>query len=191
MYLKNIGVLFLFALTLFAYADTCHSRTIDDLLSDSSVTADDSKRIKGIYDNILKFEIKEDKILLIVENALNKDMGPKRLLRLLVLISKSAVEDLPTEALINKVLEGFAKSAPTDVIINEAESKVLFLKNAKTMLNYLTLKGFEATKPEMVINMLSIYSTQGWDPIDLKRAIETGGLSKKEFHELSMFLKQK
>jgi hypothetical protein len=160
------------------------------MLLKSSIEKQDAEKIKDIYDNIKKFDVKEDEVLLIIDNALKDKVALKRLLRILVLISKTAVEDIPTDALVNKILEGFAKGASVDVIVKEAESKVLFLKNAKAILNYLILKGYETNQPDMVINILSIYLTKGWEPTDLKRELDTGGLSKKEFYELSLFLKK-
>jgi hypothetical protein len=169
----------------------CYSRTVEDILLDSSVSEEDSKKIKDIYYNIKSFDIEENEVLLIIDNALKNGIDAKRILRLLVLVSKTAVEDIPIKALNNKILEGLAKEAPADVIIKEAQSKVLFLKNAKAILNYLLLRGYETKQPETVINMLSIYLNQGWEPTSLKREIESGGLTKKEFHELSVFLKRK
>jgi hypothetical protein len=189
---KKRIVLAVFSVALvFAVSMNCYSRTVEDILLDSSISEEDSKRIKDIYYNIKRLDIEEDEVLTIIDGALKNGIDSKRILRLLVLVSKTAVEDIPIKALNNKILEGLAKEAPADVIIKEAQSKVLFLKNAKAVLNYLLLRGYETKQPETVINMLSIYLTQGWEPALLKQEIESGGLSKKEFHELSVFLKRK
>ena len=64
------------------------------------------------------------------------------------------------------------------------------LNKAKAILNYLILKGFEVKNPDMAVNLISIYLTKGWEPSALKQEIVAGGLNKKEFYELSLFLKR-
>ena len=189
MFFKKV-VISLFCLVSFiAIARECYSKNVDELLSKSGFDAQDSKKINELYVNIKKLDVEEDKVLLIIENSIKGGVDSTQLLRILTLISKMAVEDIPPKALINKVLEGFAKGAPIEVIIKEAESKVLSLKNAKSILNYLILKGFEVKQPDLAVNIISIYLTKGWTPSSLKLEIESGGLNKQEFHELSLFLK--
>jgi hypothetical protein len=166
-----------------------HAKTIDEHLSKSNFDAQDVRKVKDLFDNIKKVGVSEDEVLLIIDNAVKKNVDANRLLRLMVLISKTALAEISTKALMNKILEGFAKGAPVEVIIKEAENKVLHLKNAKAILNYLLLKGYETKHPDMAVNILSIYLIKGWEPSDLKREIESGGLKKKEFYELSRFLK--
>jgi len=190
MFKGRVTLLLLLFLLVCSFINDCHARTIDELLSNSTISGQDTKKVKDLFESIKKLNVREDEVLLIVDNAVKSNVDAKPLLRILVLISKTAVSDIPTEALINKILEGFAKGAPVDIIIKEAESKVLFLKQAKGVLNYLILKGYEVRKPGMAVNVISIYITKGWEPSELKREIEAGGLTKEEFHELSMFVKK-
>jgi len=190
MFVKKTMIIVVCLFTFVLVAGDIHAKSLDDILSSSSIKGEDAKRVKDLYGSLVSFGVNEDELLLIVGHAINSDVETNKLMRLLVLISKTALADIPTKALINKVLEGFAKGAVVDVVIKEAESKVLNLKNAKSVLNHLMLKGYKTKQPDMAINVISIYLTRGWEPSGLKREIESEGLSKKEFYELSLFLKE-
>ncbi len=189
--LKRVAFSVFFVAMLFIATSVCYCATLDDLLSKSSINKGDARKIQELYNNIKQFDVDDSTVMRVIGNAIRSKVETKHILRILVLISKAEVEEIPTEALMNKILEGFAKKAPPDIIIEKATAKVLGLKNAKAILNYLKLKGYETDQPKMVVNILSIYIAKGWDPSDLKREIVIKGLSHKEFNELAIFLKQK
>lgn len=187
---KRAIVIAVFMLISVAFAAFSHAASLDEMLTSGGIYGEDAKHVKDLYGNLTDFGVNKGDVLLIIDYSVKKKIDSKKLLRIMVLISKTALADIPTEALTNKILEGFAKGALVDVIIKEAESKVLTLKNAKAVLNYFILKGYKTKQPDMAISVISMYLAKGWTSSSLKREVELSGLSKKEFSELSLFLRK-
>jgi hypothetical protein len=121
LYLITLLTIFSFAISIFS-AETA---TIDeqleqlkDIIDSSSYSAFQSRMILNTAQDLLESGIPFEDTKTIIENSVEESFDAYSVKKVFDIILETQQEGLPTEPLINKVNEGFAKNVNNSVLIS-------------------------------------------------------------------------
>ena len=148
-----------FTISIFAAETATINEQLEQLrviLNSSSSYSDFQKNqmllpaLQGILESGVSFEGTKN----IIENSLEKSFGAYDIKKVFDVILEARQENLPTEPLINKVNEGFAKNVDNSVIISVISAKADNLKKANEILSEARQEGLEINGGEEMIKIL-------------------------------------
>ena len=151
--------MFSFAISAFSTETTTIDEQIEQLKgiidSSSSYSAFQSRMILNTAQDLLELGIPFEDTKKIIENSVEESFDAYSVKKVFDVILETQQDGLPTEPLINKVNEGFAKNANESVIISVISTKVENLKKANEILNEALQEGLEINGEEEMVGILA------------------------------------
>jgi hypothetical protein len=191
LYLITLLTIFSFAISIFS-AETA---TIDeqleqlkDIIDSSSYSAFQSRMILNTAQDLLESGIPFEDTKTIIENSVEESFDAYSVKKVFDIILETQQEGLPTEPLINKVNEGFAKNVNNSVLISVISTKAENLKKANEILDEALQEGLEINGEEEMIKILADSLENDVPQESLSWLLETGtveGSSIEEITEIS------
>lgn len=186
--LITIIVIFCFAISAFS-AETL---TIDEqleqlkgIIDSSSYSAFQSRMILNTAQELLESGIPFEDTKKIIENSLEESFDAYSVKKIFDVILDTQQEGLPTETLINKVNEGFAKNVNKTIIISVISNKAENLKKANEILNEALQEGLEINGKEEMVGILADSLENDVPQESLSWLIKTGTAEGKSIMEIS------
>ena len=184
----------IFSFTIFAFS--VETATIDEqleqlkniLASSSTYSAFQTSMLLKSTKNLLDAGISFEDTKKIIENSIDNSLDAYSVKKVLDVILETQQENLPTEPLINKINEGFAKNVDKTIIISVISAKVENLKKAAEILNEAQQEGLEINGGEEIIKILANSLENDVPDESLSWLVKTGtaeGRSIKEITEIS------
>jgi len=189
LYLIALLVIFSFAISIFS-AETA---TIDEQLeqlrnilnSSSAYSAFQTTMLLKSTQNLLEAGIPFEDTKKIIENSVEKSFDAYSVKKVFDVILEAQQDGLPTEPLINKVNEGFAKNANESVIISVISTKAENLKKANEILNEAQQEGLEINGGEEMVKILADSLENDVPQESLSWLVKTGTAEGKSILEIS------
>ncbi|MCK4241131.1 MAG: hypothetical protein KAX30_05870, partial [Candidatus Atribacteria bacterium] len=138
LYLVTMLTIFSFTISIFSAETASIDEQIEQLISiidSSSYSAFQSRMLLKTAQDLLESGIPFEDTKNIIENSVEKSLDAYSMKKVFDVILETQQEGIPTESLINKVNEGFAKNANKSVIISVISTKAENLKKANEILN--------------------------------------------------------
>jgi len=196
--IKNnlISNLIILALIVFivSFAFAAEEPTVDEqlkqlksILDSSSKYSDFQKNqmllpaLKGLLESGIPFEDTKE----IIENSVEESFDAYSVKKVFDVILDTQQEGLPTEQLINKVNEGFAKNANKTVIISVISAKAENLRKAAEILNKAQQEGLEINGEEKMVGILADGLENDVPDESLSWLLKTGTTEGKSILEIS------
>jgi len=180
----------IFSFTIFAFAT--ETVTIDeqieqlkDIIDSSSYSAFQSRMILNTAQDLLESGIPFEDTKKIIENSIDNSLDAYSVKKVFDVILDTQQEGLPTEQLINKVNEGFAKNVNKSVIISVISTKAENLKKANEILNEARQEGLEINGGEEMFNILADSLENDVPDESLSWLLKTGTTEGKSILEIS------
>ncbi|MBA7521777.1 hypothetical protein ES705_13888 [subsurface metagenome] len=159
--LSLITFFVIFSLAISAFS--AETATIDEQLeqlksiidSSSSYSAFQSRMILNTAQDLLESGIPFEDTKNIIENSVEESFDAYSVKKVFDIILETQQEGLPTEPLINKVNEGFAKNVNNSVLISVISTKAENLKKANEILNEALQEGLEINGEEEMVGILA------------------------------------
>jgi len=190
LFLITIIVIFCFAFS--ASAFSAGTETMDEqieqlksILSSSSYSAFQSRMILTTAQDMLESGVPFEDTKIIIENSLEESFDAYSIKKVFDVILDAHQEGLPTEPLINKVNEGFAKNANRSVIISVISNKAENLKKANEILNEALQEGLEINGEEEMVGILADSLENDVPDESLSWLVKTGTAEGKSITEIS------
>jgi hypothetical protein len=189
LYLITLLTIFSFAISTFS-AETI---TIDEQLEQLKNVLDSSsaysafqtsmllKSTQQLLDAGISFEDTKN----IIESSVEKSFDAYSMKKVFDVILETQQEGLPTEPLINKVNEGFAKNVNNSVLISVISSKAENLKKANEILNEAQQEGLEINGEEEMVKILADSLENDVPQESLFWLLKTGTSEGKSIEEIS------
>ena len=183
-----LAILF-FTISIFS-ADTS---TIDEQIeqlksiigSSSSYSAFQSRMILNSARDLLESGIPFEDTKKIIENSVEESFDAYSVKKVFDVILETQQEGLPTESLINKVNEGFAKNVNNSVIISVISTKAENLKKANEILNEALQEGLEINGEEEMVEILADSLENDVPDESLSWLVKTGTAEGRSILEIS------
>ena len=121
----------------------------------------------------------------IIENSVEKSLDAYSIKIVFDVILETQQENLPTEPLINKVNEGFAKNIDKTIIISVISTKAENLKKASEILNEAQQEGLEINGGEEMVKILADSLENDVPQESLCWLVKTGTAEDKSILEIS------
>lgn len=182
-------------LTIFCFAISAFSagtETIDEqieqlksILGSSSYSAFQSRMILTTAQDLLELGVPFEDTKKIIENSLEESFDAYSVKKVFDVILDTQQEGLPTELLINKVNEGFAKDVDKSVIISVISAKAENLKKANEILNEALQEGLEINGEEEMLGILADSLENDVPQESLSWLVKTGTAEGKSIMEIS------
>jgi len=200
MVLKNkikfkiiLSLLTLLAIFSFAIsAVSTEAATIDEeieqlkgMIDSSSYSAFQSRMILNAAQDLLESGIPFEDTKNIIENSVEESFDAYSIKKVFDVILDSQQEGLPTEPLINKLNEGFAKNVNKSVIISVIFTKAENLKKANEILNQALQEGLEINGEEEMVGILADSLENDVPDESLSWLVKTGTAEGKSIMEIS------
>jgi hypothetical protein len=197
---KNKIILSLITLlAIFSFAisiSSAETATIDEQLeqlrgildSSSTYSAFQTTMLLKSAQNLIESGILFEDTRGIIENSIEKSLDAYSMKKVFDVILETQQEGLPTEPLINKVNEGFAKNVNRNVIISVISAKAENLKKAAEILKEAQQEGLEINGGEDMVKLLADSLENDVPRESLSWLLKTGaveGSSIKEITEIS------
>ncbi len=128
---------------------------LKSIIDSSSYSAFQSRMILNIAQDLLESGIPFEDTKKIIENSVEESLNAYSVKKVFDVILEAQQDGLPTEPLINKVNEGFAKNVNKSVIISVISAKAENLKKANEILNEARQEGLEIDNGEEIIKVLA------------------------------------
>jgi len=188
--LSLLTLLAIFSLAISAFsADTA---TIDEeieqlkgMIDSSSYSAFQSRMILNTAQDLLESGIPFEDTKNIIENSVEESFDAYSIKKVFDVILDSQQEGLPTEPLINKLNEGFAKNVNKSVIISVISTKAENLKKANEILNQALQEGLEINGEEEMVGILADSLENDVPDESLSWLVKTGTAEGKSITEIS------
>ena len=188
--LITLLVIFSFTISAFSAEETA---TIDEQLeqlksiisSSSSYSAFQSRMILNTAQDLLESGIPFEDTKKIIENSIEESFDAYSVKKVFDVILDTQQEGLPTESLINKVNEGFAKNVNKCVIISVISAKAENLKKANEILNKALQEGLEINGEEELVGILADSLENDVPQESLSWLVQTGTTEGKSILEIS------
>ena len=161
---------------------------LKSILGSSSYSAFQSRMILNTAQDLLKSGISFEDTKKIIENSIEESFDAYSVKKVFDIILETQQEGLPTESLINKVNEGFAKNVNNSVIISVISTKAENLKTANEILNEALKEGLEINGEEEIVGILADSLENDVPQESLSWLLKTGtaeGSSIEEISEIS------
>ena len=137
--------------------------------------------LQGILESGVSFEDTRG----IIENSIEESFDAYSVKKVFDIILETQQEGLPTETLINKVNEGFAKNVNKTIIISVISTKAENLKTANEILNEALQEGLEINGGEEMIKILADSLENDVPGESLSWLVRTGTAEGKNIAEIS------
>jgi len=191
MNLYLIAVLAILSLTISAFS--AETATIDEQLeqlksiigSSSSYSAFQSRMILNSAQDLLESGIPFEDTKRIIENSIEEAFDAYSVKKVFDVILETQQDGLPTETLINKINEGFAKNVNKSVIISVISTKADNLKKANEILNEARQEGLEINGGEEMVEILADSLENDVPQESLSWLLKTGTSEGKSIEEIS------
>ncbi|MBE3090825.1 MAG: hypothetical protein IMZ42_00695, partial [Candidatus Atribacteria bacterium] len=188
LFLITIIVIFCFAISAFSAGTETIDEQIEQLksiLGSSSYSAFQSRMILTTAQDLLELGVPFEDTKKIIENSLEESFDAYSVKKVFDIILDTQQEGLPTEPLINKVNEGFAKNVDKSVIISVISAKAENLMKANEILNEALQEGLEINGEEEMLGILADSLENDVPQESLSWLVKTGTAEGKSIMEIS------
>jgi len=190
--LTLITLLVIFSFTISIFSAAAEETTIDEqleqlksIMDSSSYSAFQSRMILNSVQDLLESGIPFEDTKNIIENSIEESFDAYSVKKVFDVILETQQEGLPTEPLINKVNEGFAKNANKGVIISVISTKAENLKKANEILNEARQEGLKINGGEEMVEILADSLENDVPQESLSWLLKTGTGEGKSIEEIS------
>jgi len=139
------------------------------------------KSTQNLLDAGISFEDTKN----IIDNSVEESFDAYSVKKIFDVILKTQQEGLPTESLINKVNEGFAKNANKTIIISVISAKAENIRKAAEILNDAREEGLEVNGGEEMLKVLADSLENDVPDESLSWLLKTGTAEGKSIIEIS------
>jgi len=191
LYLITLLTIFSFTISIFSAETASIDEQIEQLRSiidSSSYSAFQSRMILNSAQDLLESGIPFEDTKKIIENSVEESFDAYSVKKVFDVILETQQEGLPTELLINKINEGFAKNISKTIIISVISTKAENLKKADEILNEAIQEGLEINGEEEMVEILADSLENDVPQESLSWLLKTGtteGKSMEEIGEIS------
>ena len=181
-----------FSIAIFAFS--AETATIDEQLKQLKNILDSSSNYSDFQKNQMLLPSLKDLLVSgipfestkeIIESSVEKSLDAYNIKKVFDVILETQQEGLPTEPLINKLNEGFAKNANKSVIILVISTKAENLKKAAEILNEARQEGLEIDNGEGIIKVLADSLENDVPQESLSWLIKKGTTEGKSIEEIT------
>jgi len=194
--LSLIFFFLIFSLPIFAFAAVVEEENINEQLeqlknilnSSSSYSAFQTTMLLKSAQDLLEAGILFEDTRGIIENSVAKTIDAYSVKKVFDILLETKNDNLPTEPLINKINEGFAKNVNKNTIISVISTKAENLKQANEILTAARQEGLEINGSEEIIEILADSLENDVPQEALSWLVKTGtkeGRSIEEITEIS------
>jgi len=187
--LLTLFTIFSFTISIFSAEAATIDEQIEQLKSiigsSSSYSAFQSRMILKTAQDLLESGIPFEDTKTIIENSVEESFDAYNVKKVFDIILETQQEGLPTEPLINKVNEGFAKNANKSVIISVISTKAENLKKANEILNEALQEGLEINGEEKMVGILADSLENDVPQQSLSWMLKTGTTEGKSIEEIT------
>ena len=187
--LLTLLLIFSFTISIFSAETASIDEQLEQLKSiigsSSSYSAFQSRMILKTAQDLLELGIAFEDTKNIIENSIEESFDAYSVKKVFDVILETQQEGLPTEPLINKVNEGFAKNANKSVIISVISTKAENLKKANDILNEALQEGLEINGEEEMVKMLANSLENDVPQESLSWLLKNGTTEGKSMEEIS------
>ena len=183
---------FFVILSLTISAFSAETATIDEqleqlksIIDSSSYSAFQSRMILNAAQDLLESGILFEDTKNIIENSIEESFDAYSVKKVFDVILETQQEGLPTEPLINKVNEGFAKNANKSMIISVISTKAENLKKANEILNEARQEGLKINGGEEMVEILADSLENDVPQESLSWLVKTGTTEGKSIEEIT------
>ena len=190
----RLSLITLFTILCFTMSTfSAEAATIDEQIEDlkiiidssSSYSAFQSRMILNTAQDLLESGIPFEDTKNIIENSVEKSLDAYNIKKVFDVILETQQEGLPTEPLINKLNEGFAKNVNNSEIISVISTKAENLKKANEILNEALQGGLEINDEEELVGILTDSLENDVPQESLSWLLKTGTTEGKSMEEIS------
>jgi hypothetical protein len=188
--LSSIIFLAIFSFTISVFS--AETATIDEqlkqlksIIDSSSYSAFQSRMILNTAQDLLESGVPFEDTKNIIENSVEKSLDAYNMKKVFDVILETQQEGLPTETLINKLNEGFAKNVNNSVLISVISTKAENLKKANEILNEAQQEGLEINGGEEMVKILADSLENDVPQESLSWLLKTGTTEGKSMEEIS------
>jgi len=188
LYLITLLTIFCFTISAFSTETASIDAQIEQLRSiidSSSYSAFQSRMILNTAQDLLELGISFEDTKKIIENSIEESFDAYSVKKVFNIILETQQDGLPTEPLINKVNEGFAKSANESVIISVISTKAENLKKANEILNEALQEGLEINGGEEIVKILADSLENDVPQESLSWLLKTGTIEGSSIEEIT------
>ena len=187
-----ITLLAIFSLAISAFA--AEEPTIDEQLEQLKNILDSSSNYSDFQKNQMLLPSLKDLLVSgipfedtkkIIENSIEESFDAYSVKKVFDVILETQQENLPTESLINKVNEGFAKNANKTIIISVISAKAENIRKAAEILNDARQEGLEVNGGEEMVKILADSLENDVPDESLSWLLKTGTAEGKGIIEIS------
>jgi hypothetical protein len=187
--LITLLMIFSFIISIFAVEEKTINKQLeqikDILNSSSSYSAFQSRMILNAAQDLIESGIPFEDTKKIIENSVEESFDAYSVKKVFDVILETQQEGLPTEPLINKINEGFAKNVNKSVIISVISTKAENLKKANEILNEALQEGLEINGEEEMVGILADSLENDVPQESLSWLLKTGTTEGKSMEEIS------
>lgn len=186
--LITLLTIFTFVISVFSAEEATIDEQIEQLKSiidSSSYSAFQSSMILNSAQDLLESGIPFEDTKKIIENSIEESFDAYSVKKVFDIILETQQDGLPTEPLINKVNEGFAKNVNKSTIISAISTKAENLKKANEILNEVLQEGFGINDEEEMIGILADSLENDVPQESLSWLVKTGTIEGKSIEEIS------
>jgi len=192
--LSLITLLTIFSFTISIFS--AETATIDEQLeqlrnildSSSNYSAFQTTMLLKSAQNLIESGVLFEDTKIILKSSVEKSLDAYSIKKVFDVILQTQQENLPTEPLINKINEGFAKNINKTIIISVISTKAKNLRKATEILNEARQEGLEINGGEEMVKILADSLENDVPQESLSWLVKTGtaeGRSIKEIGEIS------
>jgi len=153
--------------------------------SSSSYSAFQTRMLLNTAQDLLELGIPFEDTKKIIENGVEESFDAYSVKKVFDVILETQQDGLPTEPLINKVNEGFAKNANKSVIISVISTKAENLKKANEILNEALQEGLEINGEKEMVEILANSLENDVPQESLSWLVKTGTTEGKSIEEIT------
>ena len=187
--LITLLAIFSFAISIFS-AETA---TIDEqleqlrniLASTSTYSAFQTTMLLKSAQNLIESGVLFEDTKKIIENSVEESFDAYNIKKVFDVILETQQEGLPTESLINKINEGFAKNVDKTIIISVISTKAENLRKAAEILSEAQKEGLEINGGEEMVKILADSLENDVPDESLSWLVKTGTTEGKSIMEIS------
>jgi hypothetical protein len=187
--LITLLVIFSFAISAFSAGEATIDEQLEQLRnildSSSTYSAFQTTMLLKSTQNLLDAGISFEDTKNIIDNSVEESFDAYSVKKIFDVILKTQQEGLPTESLINKVNEGFAKNANKTIIISVISAKAENIRKAAEILNDAREEGLEVNGGEEMLKVLADSLENDVPDESLSWLLKTGTAEGKSIIEIS------
>ena len=189
LYLITVFAIFCFTISVFSTETTTINEQLEQLknilVSSSIYSAFQTTMLLKSTQKLLDAGILFEGTKKIIENSIDNSLDAYSVKKILDVILDTQQKKLPTEPLINKVNEGFAKNVSKSVIISVISSKAKNLKKADEILKKAQQEGLEINDREEIVIILADSLENDVPQESLCWLVKTGTTEGKSIEEIT------